>query len=302
MKLRLTDLLTKRAVLLALAVLMVLGVGSARADFDPAYTGAVPVAEESPAPEGSPVPEDSASPEGGIVPPGGGGGNVNNEVVVINRVDGRSAHRAALGVARVTGGEAHNQNAAAATSSCDDCRTVAVATQIVIIQRTNATEIAPRNYAIALNAGCTRCETFAASYQYVFTTDGLVRFDDGVQQKLAGLQGQIRSVAGNDDLTFPEMEAKIDGLVEQMWALARSELQAVGLQGTGRPSKDTDAKKTGNESPSPSPSAEPSESPSPKPSASDGATGATDDPEASPSPSASPEADPAASPSAEPTG
>lgn len=302
MKLRLTDLFTRRLVLLALAVLMVFGVGSARADFDPAYTGAAPVAEVSPAPQESPVPENSASPEGGIVPPGGGGGNVNNEVVVINTVDGRSAHRAGFGVARVTGSEAHNQNAAAATSSCDDCRTVAVATQIVIIQRTNATEIAPRNYAIALNAGCVRCETFAASYQYVFTTDGLVRFNDGIAQKLAGLQGQIRSVAGNEALTFPEMEAKIDGLVEQMWALARSELQAVGVPGTGRPSKDTDAKRTGNESPSPTPSAGPSESPSPSPSAGDGATGATDEPEASPSPSASPEPDPTESPSAEPSG
>lgn len=133
----------------------------------------------------------------------------------------------------------------------------------------------------------------------MFTTDGLVRFDDGLAQKLSGLQGQIRAVAGNESLSFPEMEARIDGLVEQMWALVRSELVAVGVQGTGRATKDTDETTEDAGGPSPSPSASPSESPSasPTPTVSDGA-------EASPTPSesASPDPEPSASGSPAPSG
>jgi hypothetical protein len=290
----LTQVMTRRALMVAIALVLLIGAGSARADFDPNYTSASPetATEASPSPEPSPSPE-----EGGITPPEGGGGNVNNEVVVINTVDNRAASRAGFGVARVTGTEARNQNAAAATSSCDDCRTVAVAAQVVIIQRTNATVIAPRNYAIAINAECVRCETFAAAYQYVFTTDGLVRFDAGAQQKLAGVQEQIRNLAANEDLPFPEMEAKIDALVERMWSIARNELEAAGVQGTGKPSKDTDAKTSGGASPSPSPSAEPSESPSPDA----GSNESDGEPSPSPSPTASPSTEPSGTPSPEPS-
>jgi len=280
---------SKRAAGIVFATVLLFGVGNASAEYQGATYSQEPVSTTEP----SPTPDPSPSQEAGITPPGGGGGNVNNEVVVINTVDGRHAHRAGVGVARVTGHVANNQNAAAATSSCSDCRTVAVAAQAVIIQRTDATTISPRNYAIAINQSCVRCETFAAAYQYVFTTDGLVRFSVGAQQKLAGYEGQIRQVAGDGSLSFPEMEAKIDGIVAQMWSLVKSELEAVGVQGTGRALKDTDkaTEPTGDPSPTPSPSASPNTSPSPTSTASPSPTSS-----ASPSPtSASP------APNGEPT-
>ena len=271
-----------------LALLLVLGVGSASAEFEPVPASEPPTAEATPTPSTSTPTPEATTTEEGITPAGGGGGNVNNEVVVINTVDGRFAHRAGVGVARVTGYEAENQNAAAATSSCDDCRTVAVAAQAVLIQRTDATRIAPRNYAIALNQSCSGCETFAAAYQYVFTTDGLVRFSPGAEQKVAAFQARIREVAASESLSFPEMESRIDALVGQMWATVKSELEAVGVQGTGRPSKDTD-RATGSTDPSPSPT--PSETPSASPS-SEPAETASPEPaasatQASPSPTAS---------------
>ena len=289
---------SKRAVGIVFATVLLFGVGNASAEYQGATYSQEPVSTTEP----SPTPDPSPSQEAGITPPGGGGGNINNEVVVVNTVDGRSADRARVGVARVTGHVANNQNAAAATSSCSDCRTVAVAAQAVIIQRTDATTISPRNYAIAINQSCVRCETFAAAYQYVFTTDGLVRFSAGAEQKLAGFEGQIRQVAGDGSLSFPEMEAKIDGIVAKMWSLVASELEAVGVQGSGRALKDTDraTEQTGDPSPTPSPSASPSASPSPSGSASPSPSGeptpntAKDEPD---SEGASPTATVTASPS-----
>lgn len=287
-------LASKRPVGLALAIVLLMGVGNASAEFQPETISGTQEA----AAEVSPSPSPDASEEDGITPPGGGGGNINNKVVVTNTVDGRSAHRAGVGVARVTDLEARNQNAAAATSSCSDCRTVAVAAQAVIVQRTNASTIAPQNYAIALNQNCVRCETFAAAYQYVFTTDGLVRFTEGAQQKLAGFEQQIKAVAAEEDLSFSAMEAKIDALVEEMWALVKTELEAVGVKGAGRAVKDTDetTEDAGNPSPSPTPS--PSESPSVLPTASTTPSGTGgDDDEPSPTPSVSPSESTSPSPS-----
>lgn len=242
----------KRAPVIALAMLLVLSIASfgvARATLsDDASTT-------------------SSIDNDGIIPGGGGGGNVNNEVVVTNTVDGRFAHRSGSGVALVTGDTAENQNAAAATSSCSDCRTVAVATQIVLVQRTDASTISPRNIAIALNVGCVRCETFAAAYQYVVTTDGLVRFTPAARQQMAAIEGQIRDLAGTDGLAFPDLEAQIDVLVEQLWALVDEELVRVGVPGEGNAYKDTDqalndASPTASPTETASPSAEPSSSPS----------------------------------------
>ena len=105
---------SKRTAGIVLATILLLGVGNATAQFEAGTSSEEPGTST----EQSPSPDTSPTEEAGITPAEGGGGNVNNEVVVLNTVDGRSAHRAGVGVARVTGDDANNQNAAAATSSC----------------------------------------------------------------------------------------------------------------------------------------------------------------------------------------
>jgi hypothetical protein len=122
---------------------------------------------------------------------------------------------------------------------------------------------------------------------------------------VAGFRGQIQEVAGNEALSFPEMEDSIDAIVDRMWAVVKSELAAVGVQGASRANKDTDQATEDTGDPSPSPSPSPSESASPEPSSS-----ATPDPEpsgsgAEPSPTPesneSPSSEPSGSPSSSPT-
>ncbi len=287
-------LLRSRVAAVALLAVLLGGLGSAHATGDGTTSGEPTITETS---AGSGT---TSSGEDGITPAGGGGGNVNNEVVVLNTTDGRFANRAGFGIAHVTGDSAENQNAAAATSSCTDCRTVAVAVQIVLIQRTDASNISPRNLAVAINNGCIRCDTFAAAYQYVITTDGLVRFTPAGQQRLRDLENQIRVLAATDGVPFPELEAQIDARVEQMWAVVDSELVKVGAGGNRTAYKDTDAE-TDDASPSPSATTAPSDETS-----TDTATPAepteTPESEESPSPAPSPsESTPAPSESPEPS-
>jgi putative peptide zinc metalloprotease protein len=185
---------------------------------------------------------------------GGGGGNVNNEVVIVNQTDGRSAERAGFGFARVTGGDVTNTNSAAAVASCADCRTIAVAVQAVLVMG-DSDNIAPVNQAVAINTGCTRCDTYALAYQYVVSTDGIVRFTSAGQQRLAALRAQVSDLVSSE-LGFLEMEVEIDALVEQMWQVVDEETVAVG--GGGTPSKSRDVAEDGAaSSPSPAVTASP---------------------------------------------
>lgn len=265
-----------------------LGVGYATTDLDGSISGSAAPSETSSA---SPSPTDE-----GITAAGGGGGNLNNEVVVRNFTDGRFTNRVGSGIAHVTGDTVENQNAAAAVSSCISCRTVAVAVQVVLIQRPDAATIAPRNIAFALNQSCFNCETFAAAHQYVITTGSLVRFTSEGQRRLAGLENELRGLAATDGIAFPELDAQIDAVVAQMWAIVDSELVRIGARGPATAYEDSDFELGGStptETPTPTETDSPIADPSPEatepernsqtlsPSPSDSSMGAT--PEPSPS-------------------
>jgi hypothetical protein len=225
----------------------------------------------------------------------GGGGGVNNEVVVQNLVDGRFAHRAGFGMARVTGGDVTNTNSAAAVSSCSDCRTVAVAVQAVLVMG-DSDLIVPRNQAVAINSQCLRCHSYALAYQYVVSTGGMVRFTPEGSQRLAELRAQISSLAAGD-LPFLELEARIDALVEQMWAVVDQQVVRVGRQPKGSATKTSDRADDGA---APSPE-ESSAAPSPEPTEPDASGGSDGADTATPSPTPSSSSTPEPSPTPTPT-
>ena len=57
-------------------------------------------------------------------------------------------------------------NSALAHSTCDGCRTVGIAFQVVIVQSTPST-VTPENVALAVNEGCTGCSSLAIAHQFV---------------------------------------------------------------------------------------------------------------------------------------
>lgn len=229
--------LTARKAGIALAIVAVLLVALSMAAATPAADATTTV-QPTPTAESSTTGDSVASTDPSSSGTTGGGGSVNNEVVVLNITDGRFANRAGFGIARVTGGDVTNTNSAAATSSCSDCRTVAVAVQIVLVMG-DSDYIAPRNQAVAINNNCLRCQSFALAYQYVVSTGGIVHFTSEGQQKLAGLEEQVRELTGSD-LLFLELEEQVDELVERMWDVVDEEVVKVGLEPQGSASKDSD--------------------------------------------------------------
>jgi putative peptide zinc metalloprotease protein len=152
---------------------------------------------------------------GAPTPAGASGGK--NVVLVNNETDGawRSAGRVAVAVAPSETVSA--ENLALATSSCTDCRTVAVAFQAVLVTG-DPSVVAPNNAAVASNAGCLRCETFASAYQYVVSTGGPAHLSADGRLRLADLHQRV-SAAAASDLTFAELDAELDALAAELQAI-----------------------------------------------------------------------------------
>lgn len=196
----------------------------------------------------------------------------DNTAVAINTRDGSSIFRLAFNVHRLMTDVVDPTNAAVAYSTCEDCRTVAVAIQLVLIL-SDPDIVSPENYAIAINNQCHLCTTMASAYQYVLTTGGPVRFDAEGNREIAAIRNAIRQLLGNEDLTVQEVDRELDGLVQRLYSVVTDHMLPAGSAGehveptsgvpgdSGQPSQpspsstpaDTD-EPTGSPSPEPGPS------------------------------------------------
>ena len=230
----------------------------------------------------------------GLTGDSAGGGIQSNVVVVVNTKDNSVATKAGMLVAHDATDTVANGNAAAASASCTDCRTVAVAVQVVLVQR-NANVVTPSNIAIALNNQCTRCETMAAAYQDVISTDGIVHFTPEGEREINAINHRIEEAIDSPASLF-DIKARLDEEANQLWQVVDAELVHAGVPFTSTPRRHVDIEVSG-ETADPSPSPTPSESTSPSPT-----TSATPCPTDSPSPgptvSASPSPAPIESPAA----
>ena len=170
---------------------------------------------------------------------GSGGKNV---VIVKNETDGRLASRAGVLTGHASGPSVVPENIASATSSCTDCRTVAVALQaVVVISDPNVAS--PRNVAAAVNAGCLRCATFAYAWQYVVSTGGPVRITPEGQQEISDLRAEASSLAASD-LPFPTLVEELDDVAARFRAVIDTEVERVG-GGHGLSERAVDAEPAG---------------------------------------------------------
>jgi putative peptide zinc metalloprotease protein len=100
-----------------------------------------------------------ATPEPTTTAPGG-----DNTAVATNTQDGSLVFRLAFDLQLITDGVVDQSNAALASATCDGCRTLAIAIQILIAMG-DVDVLAPMNLAVAVNDRCPACETVAYAYQ-----------------------------------------------------------------------------------------------------------------------------------------
>jgi hypothetical protein len=153
-------------------------------------------------------------------------GGDDNVAVAVNTKDSSEVYALRLKVVMTSADVVDPANAAVAVSSCTDCQTVAIALEGVLISG-NATVIAPVNLALALNEGCSGCETLAYAYQSVRSFDGRVRLTGEGRRGIAMLRQQLNGLR-TAGLDLQQLRAEADRIAGDFAALLASEVLPVG--------------------------------------------------------------------------
>jgi putative peptide zinc metalloprotease protein len=154
----------------------------------------------------------------------------DNAAVAINTEDGTSVFDFAFKVSRVMNDVVDNQNAAVAYASCEECQTVAVAIQIVLVY-SDPTEVTPENYAIALNEGCDTCETVASAYQFVLSVPDRFRFSKEAWRRIVEIRKEIRELGKafeRGELSALELQELVDTLADELRTVIKEDIAAGG--------------------------------------------------------------------------
>ena len=168
-----------------------------------------------------------------------GGRSGDNAAIAINTKSGSSLFKFAFSIRQVAGDVVDQTNAAIAYSSCESCKTTAIAIQIVLVSGSPSV-VTPQNLALALNENCTLCETFAGAYQIVLGTGGPVEFTGEGRRRIAEIKLAIRRLR-DEDLSPPELKARLDTLVAELKDVLETELRPVSRDGGEDDNADDDA-------------------------------------------------------------
>jgi putative peptide zinc metalloprotease protein len=169
-----------------------------------------------------------------------GPGQDDSQAIAVNTQDGGVVYDVAFALVWAEG-EVNSANSAYALASCVECKTVAVAFQVVIVVgQSNA--IAPENLAAAINYNCVSCVTLALAQQLVVTVDRPLT--DEARAQVEALWSQIAAFGESlDGLAFADIRARLTSFEQQLLAIIERD------QGLGQdPPSTTSALATEDES------------------------------------------------------
>jgi putative peptide zinc metalloprotease protein len=160
-------------------------------------------------------------------------GGDTNQAVAVNTEDGASVFRLAFSIRHVTDGVVDQQNLAYAYASCTDCKTVALAFQVVIVVG-SAGYVAPVNQSAAVNDQCAECLTFASATQIVIGVDGPVVFTPEGRRRLAALRRRMAELEARlDQLSAAQLAAEVSSIEQELIAILSEELVPAGSAAEG---------------------------------------------------------------------
>ena len=172
----------------------------------------------------------------------------DNQALAVNTEDGSVTYDVTFALVWADGDAVLNRNEAHALASCRDCRTVAVAFQVVLVLG-SVDVVVPQNLAAAVNYACIECVTYALATQLVVSLPGALSEDaardlDAVWAELAEFGRTI------EDLPLAELRARLTEFESRILAVVRTEGVPADQSGSGTPDQDAvDAEPTGGSSP-----------------------------------------------------
>jgi putative peptide zinc metalloprotease protein len=150
----------------------------------------------------------------------------DNTAIAINTKGGTDIFKLAFKIVRVNQDVVDQSNAAVAFNSCEQCQSVAIAFQIVLIFSDPAV-VSSENLALALNYQCDACIAFAAAYQWLLTTGGPVHLTAEGNQRIAEIRKRLHDLA-NSNLTPEQLQAELDQIKTEIADILAAELVPAG--------------------------------------------------------------------------
>jgi putative peptide zinc metalloprotease protein len=144
------------------------------------------------------------------LPPGTG----DNQALAVNTTDGSVKYDVSFSLVWADGSTALNKNEAYAFASCTDCRTVAVAFQVVLVAG-QVDVVVPQNLSGALNYACVRCVTQALATQLVVSVPGALTDDQNAQ--LAAVWKELQAFGAHiQDVPLAELQSRLSDFEQQI--------------------------------------------------------------------------------------
>ena len=158
--------------------------------------------------------------------PGTPGASTDNVAAAVNTTDGKTVYAISLKIVQTFSDTIDATNAAVAVASCEDCQTVAIALEGVLVIGDPAT-FDPTNLALAMNTGCTKCQTLASAYQHVVQNDTRVRISGAGRREIAAIRAELQSLrtSGLDILT---VQARVDDAAARFIRVLETEVYPIG--------------------------------------------------------------------------
>jgi putative peptide zinc metalloprotease protein len=158
-----------------------------------------------------------------VVGAGGGDDGGNNHVTGVNRQDGLQRSKGRVAIAEEGGATVDDENRAIAFASCTDCRTVAAAIEVVVVEG-EVHDFRPANVAAAVNVECLRCMTFAYAKQVVLTPYQPVTIGADALERIKAVDRRVDELIATGGVAFDDLRAQLDVLAGEVVAIVQGEI------------------------------------------------------------------------------
>jgi putative peptide zinc metalloprotease protein len=155
-----------------------------------------------------------------------GGSGSDNVAVATNTKDGKTVVAVSLKIVQVKSDTVDAGNAAVAAASCNDCETVAIALEGVLVAGDPST-FDPTNIALALNTDCTNCQTLAAAYQEVVQNGTKVRISGEGRKAIAEIRKDLESLR-NSGLDIFAIRQRVNEDAGKLLAVLQNDVFPIG--------------------------------------------------------------------------
>jgi putative peptide zinc metalloprotease protein len=144
----------------------------------------------------------------------------DNQALAVNTEDGSVRYDVSFALVWADEDAVLNTNEAYALASCRDCRTVAVAFQVVLVMG-SVDVVVPQNLSAAVNYACLECVTYALATQLVVSVPGPL--GDAATADLAAIWAELQAFGEQiEGIPLSELRGRLTEFEQRILGVLRS--------------------------------------------------------------------------------